>query len=102
MSNSTNDKAPLHRTSAARRAELLRIRSNTFEHAERVKKALRTGWLTAEEIATHLDSREPHARLCAIREEQPLLDRWVTTLTATGNSRRVKAYRLTTRGTSHE
>ena len=87
--------APLYVATASRVAELRRIAQTVYTHDERIKGALRTGWLTAEEIAAHLDSREPHARLSGLRAAGvPIASRWVKTPTTTGNTRRVRAYAL--------
>lgn len=91
------EQAAKHRTSQARRAELVRICRTTFGHHERMQKALTTGWLTAEEAEKYLDTRDAQARLSGLRKAGlPLIDRWVMTCTATGNTRRVKAYRKAT------
>ena len=86
--------APYYSTTKDRKAELRQIAATTFGYELRVIKAMRTGELTEEESYQHLDTKETHARLDAIKKRLPVFSRWVKTLTATGNVRRVKAYRL--------
>ena len=91
--------APLYVTSPARAAELREIAAKTRDHQERIRKALATGELTAPEAVRLLDTLQPHARLCELRQSgRAILPRWVLAVTAHGHTRRVKAYSLAGEG----
>jgi hypothetical protein len=99
---SEREMAHPYRTSGTRTAQLRQIAATTYSHELRVIKSMTTGEITAEEAVKYLDTAEPHARLNAIRERLPVIDRWVLTPTATGSVRRVKAYRLPPQEAPHE
>lgn len=87
--------AQLFAVTPERAAHLRLIAATKYAHRERMVEALQTGELTAADAATYLDTQQPHARLCGLREEGlPVVSRWVLTLTKNGHTRRVKAYRM--------
>ena len=87
--------APIYTPTAARRRELQRIAATTPQHYLRLRKAMATDEVTAVEAVDYLDTCQPHARLRELRKAGvPVLWRWVSMRTATGGTRRVKAYRI--------